>query len=281
MGGAAARELVGRGGGRDPRRAGAGGRERRGREGHRTLRADARPGDSGRGAPGDSSFADLVRPAQPGASGFRQCQDRPRERAALHGEPGADRVHAAQTALGARQRAGQLRARAPDAAAQGLRALPADRRVRDRSIGRLGDERVRRGEAAVVLRDDGRARASIARFCRACLRIERGHGRDHGGGSGADGVEGRNAGGGRRRRSGVERGGQRNRGRGNRLLHAGNDRRGVRAHGEGGVRSRRARPHVLPRGARQVARDGSDAGRGAELAVVPQSAGAGRWRTTR
>ena len=41
------------------------------------------------------------------------------------------------------------------------------------------------------------------------------------GGGGADGVEGRDAGGGRRRRSGVERGGQRHRGRGNRLLHAG------------------------------------------------------------
>ena len=41
------------------------------------------------------------------------------------------------------------------------------------------------------------------------------------------------------------------------------------------------RPHVLPRGARQVARDGRDAGRGAEPAVVPQSAGARRRITTR
>ena len=108
------------------------------------------------------------------------------------------------------------------------------------------------------------------------LRIERGHGRDHGGGRGADGLEGRNAGGGRRRRSGVERGGQRDRGRGDRVLHAGDERRGVRAHGEGGVRPGGARPHVLPRSARQVARDGRDAGRGAEPAVVPQSTGAGR-----
>ncbi len=38
----------------------------------------------------------------------------------------------------------------------------------------------------------------------------------------------------------------------------------------------RARSHVLPRGARQVARDGRDAGRGAEPAVVPQPACAGR-----
>ncbi len=46
-------------------------------------------------------------------------------------------LHAAQTAVGARSRAGEFRARAQDAAAQGLRALPADRRVRHRSVGRL------------------------------------------------------------------------------------------------------------------------------------------------
>ena len=36
------------------------------------------------------------------------------------------------------------------------------------------------------------------------------------------------------------------------------------------------RPHVLPRGARQMARHGRDAGRGAQPAVVPQSTRAGR-----
>ena len=63
-------------------------------------------------------------------------------------------------------------------------------------------------------------------------------------------ARGGNAGGGRRRRSGGERGGQRHRGAGNCVVHAGHVGRGVRAHGEGGVRSRRPRPHVLPRGAR-------------------------------
>ena len=40
------------------------------------------------------------------------------------------------------------------------------------------------------------------------------------------------------------------------------------------------RPHLLPRRARQVARDGRHAGRGPQPAMVPQSARPRRWITT-
>ena len=109
------------------------------------------------------------------------------------------------------------------------------------------------------------------------LRIERGHGHDHGGGRGADGTEGRArrwwaAAATRRRARWATASWKRG------SSPARWARRGVVfahmekvAYDPGGPR-----PHVLPRGARQVARDGRDAGRGAELAVVPQSTGAGR-----
>ena len=60
-----------------------------------------------------------------------------------------------------------------------------------------------------------------------------------------------------------------------RLVHAGHVGCGVRAHGAGGVRSFGTRTHLLPCGAGQVARDGRDAGRRSQPAVVPQSACAG------
>ena len=60
-----------------------------------------------------------------------------------------------------------------------------------------------------------------------------------------------------------------------RFVHSGNVRGGVRAYGTGRVRCGGARPHLLPCGSGQVARDGSDAGRGAESAVVSPGVGAG------
>ena len=48
-----------------------------------------------------------------------------------------------------------------------------------------------------------------------------------------------------------------------------------------GLRSRRPRPHLLPCGRGHVARDGRDAGRGAEPAMVPQPTGARTQITTR
>ena len=68
---------------------------------------------------------------------------------------------------------------------------------------------------------------------------------------------------------------------GYRIVHFGHLGRGVRAHGESGLRSRRPRPHLLPRGARPVARDGRDAGRRPEPAMVPQPPGARARVTTR
>jgi len=81
---------------------------------------------------------------------------------------------------------------------------------------------------------------------------------------GAHRTSGRHSGGGRRWRPGFQRRGQWHCRGGYRLLHAGHLRRGIRSHGEGGVRCRRPRPHLLPRGARQVACDGRDAGRRSE-----------------
>ena len=90
----------------------------------------------------------------------------------------------------------------------------------------------------------------------------------------------RNPGGGRRRRSGVERCRQRHRRSRHRLLHAGNLRRRVRAHGKAGLRSPGPGPHLLSRGAGEMARDGRHPGRGVEPPVAPQSAGARASPTT-
>jgi xylulokinase len=67
---------------------------------------------------------------------------------------------------------------------------------------------------------------------------------------GTDRVARRDAGGWRRRRPGVRRRRERNRGIGRRILHPGHLRRGLRPYGAGGVRSGGARPHLLPCGAR-------------------------------
>ena len=90
------------------------------------------------------------------------------------------------------------------------------------------------------LRDDGRARARSRDCCRECYESSEVTGKITAEVAELTGLGGGHAGGGRRRRSGGERGGQRHRRGGHRLLHAGHFRRGVRAHGEGGVRSRRA-----------------------------------------
>ena len=114
------------------------------------------------------------------------------------------------------------------------------------------------------------------------LRIERSHGQDLGGGGGTDRARGGNAGGGRRRRSGVQRGGQRHR----RSRGSCPARWGRRAWCSRTWRRWRTIPpgrvHTFCHAVRgQVARHGRDAGRGAEPAVVPQSAGARRRLTMR
>ena len=176
--------------------------------------------------------------------------------------------------VGARQRAAEFRARAQDAAAQGLRALPPHRRIRHGGFRRLRHRGVRRGESPLVVRNDGRPGPGPLHSARV-LRIERGQRAHHSAGRRADRSRGRDAGGGRRRRPGFQRRGQRHRGSRHRIVYAGHFRRGVRPHGQGGLRPRRPRTHILPRRARQVARDGRDPGRRPEPAVVPQSARAG------
>ena len=250
VGRAASGELVGRSGGCRARRAGRRGDLRPRSEVHRAFRPDARAGDSRRRRPRDPAVAHLVRSALPGAGGFRPRQIGPRECAALHREPGADRLHAAQTAVGARPRAGKFRARAQGAAAEGLRALPAHGRVRHRGFRRLRHRAVRRGEPPLVVRDDGCAGARPRDPARM-PRIERDVSDDFSRGRRGHWPGRGHARGGRRRRSGGERGGQRHRGTGHRVLHARHFGRGLRAHGKGGLRSRRPRAHVLPRRARQ------------------------------
>ena len=60
------------------------------------------------------------------------------------GEPGADRLHRAQAALGPQARAGELGPGPPGAPAQGLHPLPADGDLRHRGQRRLGDAPARR-----------------------------------------------------------------------------------------------------------------------------------------
>ena len=64
------------------------------------------------------------------------------------------------------------------------------------------------------------------------------------------------------------------------LLHHWYVRRGVRVSRKAGLRSGRARTHVLPRGSRSLARHGSHAGRGPQSAVVSQPLRAGIPLTT-
>ena len=69
----------------------------------------------------------------------------------------------------------------------------------------------------------------------------------------------------RRGRSGAERGGQRNRSAGVASCTLGTSGVVFAQTSRASLRSAGPRPHFLPRGARSMARDGRDAGRGAEL----------------
>ncbi len=78
---------------------------------------------------------------------------REEQRPDVHGQSGADRLHAAEAAVGARQRAAVLRPRAKGAASQGLHSLRADRGVRHGGLGCLRHLAVRRGPAPLVAPD--------------------------------------------------------------------------------------------------------------------------------
>ena len=73
-----------------------------------------------------------------------------RARAPAHRQPRAHRFHRAEGAVGAAERAGDLRPHRAHAAAEGLRALQAHRRILQRSLGCLGHVAVRRGPAPLV-----------------------------------------------------------------------------------------------------------------------------------
>ncbi len=140
-----------------------------------------------------------------------QPRARARERPQVDRQSRAHRLHAARSCSGCAitSRANFARVRR-SAAAQGLRALPPHRRVRHRSLRRLRHLAVRRGEPPLVVRDDGRP-AARPRHPAAVLRIERRHRHHHARGGRSHGPRGGHARGGRRRRPGVERGGQRHR----------------------------------------------------------------------
>ena len=231
----------------------------------------------------DPSRADLVRSAQPGAGGCRQRQAGPRKRSALHRQPGADRLHPAQAAVGARQRAGAI----SSACAQLL--LPKDyvrfrltgefaTEVSDASGTALFDVVNRRWSFEMMDGAGPRPRHSAARATNrarspACV--------DAAGGRSSPGSP-------QARRWWAAAATRLSSAVGNGIVEAGivsctlgTSGRGLRAHGAGGVRSCRPRPHLLPRGARQVARDGRHAGRRPEPAMVPQPAGARAQLTTR
>ena len=110
-----------------------------------------------RGRPRDPAFPDLVRPAQPAAGGLRSTPTWARENVlALTANPVLTGFTLPKLLWVRDNEPANFDARAQDAAAEGLRALPAHRRVRHRSLRRLRHGVLRRGEPALVLRDDGR-----------------------------------------------------------------------------------------------------------------------------
>ena len=263
---------------RRARGAGRGAADGRRHHGGRLLRPDARVRAARRPRRGDPPGAHLVRPADRGAvprhhrDGRRGAADR------ADVQPGAHRLHAAEAAVGARARAAGVGTRHGRAAAEGLRAVPAHRRSRDRRRGCVGHAAVRRRRPPVVgrhaRRDGARRRHPAAR-----VRIAGGH---------RHGVHRRRRGdrpppghtrrGGRRRSGrGRRRHGDRARGRGERHhRHVG---RRLCRHRQARARSAGPRAHVLSRGAGPLAHHGRDAGRGAVAAMVPRSVRRGLPRT--
>ena len=121
----------------------------------RPLRPDARPGRARRVRRGHPSRDPVERPADGG--GVRRDRGTGRARAAdrADGEPRADGLHRPEAPLAPPSRAGGVRTDRPDHAAEGLRAPPADGRVGDRRLRRVGHPPARRRAARL---EHGRAR---------------------------------------------------------------------------------------------------------------------------
>ena len=174
--------------------------------GDRPLRTDARRGAARRSRRGGAAGDHLVRSAHRAGVPMARPRGRRRTAARAHRQSRADQLHADETAVGPHPRAGAVEPRAARAAAEGLRPLPAERRVCHRRRGRLGhaDARRRRPEMVAARSwmrsdiDSGRAAAAVrvARGLRA--RLGRGRRRDRAPGRHPD-RRGRRRPGGRRR----------------------------------------------------------------------------------
>ena len=152
LGGAAARELVGRRAARGSRRAAASRRDRA-----LTCRASGLSGQM-HGLTLLDEADEVIRPALIWCDQRSQAQVDcvnakvgTREGPGVHRQSGGDGLHAAEAAVGSRQRAAQFRPRPQGASSQGLRAFQSDRRVRQRGVGRVRHVAVRRREAALVV----------------------------------------------------------------------------------------------------------------------------------
>ena len=150
-----------------------------GGEGHRAFRADARAGDPGRAQPRDPPVADLVRPAQPGRRWTRSTLSWAAKRSSRYIANPVLTGFTLPKLLWVRDHEPRHFERVRKM------LLPKDYvRFRltgefaTRGIGRLRHGGLRRGEPALVLRNDGRA-GPRPRDPAAVLRIERSHRRDH------------------------------------------------------------------------------------------------------
>ena len=243
-------------------------------------RPDARVGVPRRRRRGDPPGAAVERPAHGRAVRRDHRAGRRRAAARAGRQPGADRLPGSEDPVAARRGAGRVRARGERAAAEGLRALHAHRRARDRRLGRLGHAAARRARARLVGRDPRRPR-DPARVAAGGVRGAVGDRHAARRGGRRAGAPARAAGGGRRRRQRGGGGRRRRRARGVGLDLDRHQRRAVRAPRRLHPRPLGPSPRVLPRGARRVAPDGGHAvgGRLAELvarAVRRRLPGAGR-----
>ena len=249
--------------------AGARGARRGRRRRDRPVGPDARPRRARRRRAGAAPGDPLERPAHRrpvrGDRGAHRAPGPDRG----HRQPRADGLHRPEAAVAARARARRLRADRAHPAPQGLRPPAPVRRAGDRRRRRLRHAAVRRRAPALErggllgARDRHGLAAARARVARGLGRDERRHP-------------------GRRRRRRPGRRGARRRGRRGGRAAVGRARHlGRRVLRAARVRRRRggARARVLPRRARDLARDGRDAlGRG--VAGVAARRGGRRCRST-
>ncbi len=196
-----------------------------------------------------------------------------------HRQRRADRLYRAQDPLGAAERARGVGARPPHPAAQGLRALQADRRLCHRQGRRRRHDPVRPQAARLVARGAGGARNS-AGLSAADARRPGDHRLRLARSRRGDRAARRHPGHGRRRRPGGRRRGRRRGAAGHRVAGAGHVGRGLCHHGRPLRRAGGAPARLLPCRAGPLALYGRDALRGRQPALVPRHLCAGRRATT-